>query len=247
MLALVDSPARQFLLQLGDQIGRPRAILVVSAHWEESTEPAVSITQWPETIHDFRGFPQALFDMQYPAPGAPEVALDASMRLEHAGISVSRDASRGLDHGAWVPLRLMYPGADIPVTQLSLVRGGTPTLHEKIGAALASLRQDGVLVIGSGAFTHNLAEFRGQPINAETPGWVREFGEWMVERLMANDRPALRDYRRLAPFAVQNHPSEEHLLPLFVALGAGGDAGHIQRMHHSHEYGILAMDAYAFS
>ncbi|RJG11663.1 DODA-type extradiol aromatic ring-opening family dioxygenase [Massilia cavernae] len=246
-LAIVDSPARRFLLELGRTLPRPKAILVASAHWETRGGPAVSLAAKPETIHDFGGFPAELHAMQYPAPGAPDVARRAAQLLSQAGFSTGESATRGLDHGAWVPLSLMYPDADIPVAQVSIVHGGSPGAHETLGAALAALREEGVLVIGSGSLTHNLYEFRSQPIDTAAPAWVSEFGSWMKDRLDAGDREALLDYRKLAPHAERNHPSEEHLLPLFVAMGAGGESARAERLHASFEYGILAMDVYAFS
>jgi 4,5-DOPA dioxygenase extradiol len=246
MLALQDSPARRFLQELGKSLERPKAIVVVSAHWETSGGPAVSLAQQPETIHDFGGFPRALFEMRYPAAGAQDAAQRAAALLEAQGVRVGRSAERGLDHGAWVPLRLMYPDADVPVTQLSVVHGASPAAHEVLGQALAALRNEGVLVVGSGSLTHNLYEFRGQGIDAPVPQWVSEFEAWMKARLENSDRMALLDYRRAAPFAVQNHPTEEHLLPLFVAMGAAGPGAHAMQLHASFEHGVLAMDAYAF-
>lgn len=246
MLALQDSPARRFLQTLGASLARPKAILLVSAHWETRGGPAVSLAQHPETIHDFGGFPRALFEMRYPAPGAPELAERAAALLEAEGIPVGRSPQRGLDHGAWVPLTLMYPEADIPVAQLSIVHGASPAEHERIGRALAALRSEGVLLVGSGSLTHNLYEFRGQGIDAPVPHWVGEFEAWMKARLESGDGAALLDYRRIAPFAAQNHPTEEHLLPLFVAMGAAGPGARARQIHASYEHGILAMDAYAF-
>jgi 4,5-DOPA dioxygenase extradiol len=250
MLALTDTPAHRFLADLGKTLPRPKAILMVSAHWESMGDPAVSLAQQPETIHDFGGFPQALFDIEYPASGAPEAAEHAAALLEQAGFSVKRSTTRGLDHGAWVPLHLMYPDADIPVAQISLIRGGTPAEHEKMGQALSTLRAAGVLIIGSGSLTHNLGELRRQDIDAEVPAWVSDFSGWMKQRLQNNDRDALIDYRAQAPSAVRNHPSEEHLLPLFVAMGAAGNGNaqpHAALLHDSYEYGILAMDMVAFN
>ncbi|HJW57760.1 MAG TPA: class III extradiol ring-cleavage dioxygenase [Burkholderiaceae bacterium] len=247
MLAIEDSPARRFLLTLGKTLPQPKAIVVASAHWETSGMPAVLVASEPETLHDFGGFPPALFAIRYPAPGAPAIAEQAAQLLERAGLAVRRSADRGLDHGAWVPLRLMYPDADIPVTQVSLLHGATPAAHAAIGNALAPLRDDGVLIIGSGSLTHNLHEFRGQPIEAPVPAWVSDFGDWMLAQLRDNRHDALLDYRRQAPFAVRNHPTEEHLLPLFVAMGAAGKNARAERLHASVEYGVLAMDVYAFS
>jgi 4,5-DOPA dioxygenase extradiol len=246
MLALEDSPARRFLQGLGTSLPRPQAIVVVSAHWETRGGPAVSLAQQPDTIHDFGGFPRALFEIQYPAPGAPAAAERAAALLEAHGIPAGRSAQRGLDHGAWVPLSLMYPEADIPVAQLSVVHGASPAEHERIGRALAALRGEGVLVVGSGSLTHNLYECRGQGIAAPVPAWVSEFEAWMKARLDAGERAALLDYRRAGPFAAQNHPTEEHLLPLFVAMGAAGPDARATQLHASFEHGVLAMDAYAF-
>ena len=247
MLALIDSPARRFLASLGKSLPRPKAILLASAHWEADRVPAVSLAEHPKTIHDFGGFPPALFAIEYPAPGAPALAERAAGLLEQAGYAVERSPERGLDHGAWVPLRLMYPQADIPVTQLSILRGTTPAGHAKMGIALTALRDEGVLVIGSGSLTHNLSEFRGQGVDAPVPSWVSDFGAWMNTMLDEQQRAALLDYRRQAPYAERNHPTEEHLLPLFVAMGAAGDAAKAERIHASYEYGVLAMDVYAFA
>jgi len=247
MLALQDSPARRFLQGLGQSLPRPQAIAVVSAHWETRGAPAVSLATQPETIHDFDGFPQALFDMQYPAPGAPGVAERAAALFTAAGIPVGTSANRGLDHGAWVPLKLMYPDADIPVVQISIVHGASPAMHRQLGAALQALREEGVLVLASGSLTHNLYEFRGQPVDVPAPAWVSDFESWMREKLVANDHDALLDYRTLAPMAEKNHPTEEHLLPLYVALGAAGPAAKAELLHTSVEHGVLAMDAYAFN
>jgi 4,5-DOPA dioxygenase extradiol len=246
MLAIERTAAHAFLAGLGKALPRPTAILLVSAHWETVGEVAVSVATQPETIHDFAGFSPALYEIQYAAPGAPAAALRAAAALEQAGLPVRTSATRGLDHGAWVPLRLMYPAADIPVAQVSVMRGASPAEHLRLGAALRSLREQGVLVIGSGSLTHNLYEFRGHDVDASVPPWVSEFGDWMKERIEAGDHAALLDYRKAAPHAVRNHPTEEHLLPLFVAKGAASEGAVGRRLHASVEYGVLAMDVYAF-
>lgn len=247
MLAIEDSPARQFLQQLGASLPRPKAIVVASAHWESNSGSAVSFTVHPETIHDFGGFPAALFAIQYPAPGAPEFAAQVAALLDAAGLPFTHSADRGLDHGAWVPLRLMYPAADIPVVQIALMRGAGPAEHERLGAALAVLREQDILVIGSGSLTHNLQEYRGQSLDTPPPPWVTDFAAWMRIALKNSTWDALRDYRRQAPHAERNHPTEEHLLPLFVARGAAGEAARAERIHTSYHYGVLAMDVFAFS
>jgi 4,5-DOPA dioxygenase extradiol len=247
MLAIQDSPARRFLQRLGKSLPRPQAIVVVSAHWESSGGPAVSLADKLETIHDFGGFPPALFAIQYPASGSPDIARKVAQQLEQAGYPVKLSSQRGLDHGAWVPLMLMYPNADIPVFQVSVLRSAGAAEHERLGQALARLRNDGVLVIGSGSLTHNLYEFRGQALDSPVPAWVSDFGNWMKTTLQRGHRDALLDYRRQAPHAERNHPTEEHLMPLFVAMGAAGSGATASQLHSSYEYGILAMDVYSFS
>jgi 4,5-DOPA dioxygenase extradiol len=243
MLALERSPARDFLAGLGDALGRPRAILVASAHWE-TPEPALSSVARNTTIHDFYGFPPALYGLRYPAPGAPGLAERASELLRAAGIASKLDGGRGLDHGAWAPLLLMYPDADIPVAQISLQSGAGPAHHLRLGRALAPLRADGVLVIGSGSFTHDLSRIR-LGSGTESPD-VRAFAAWMDATLRDGRISDLLAYRTLAPHAAANHPTEEHLLPLYVALGAAGAAPRAERLHASVQYDVLRMDAYAF-
>lgn len=244
MLALQPTAAHRFLAGLGTTLPRPAAILVVSAHWETLGGVAVSTAPQPATIHDFGGFPHALFEISYPAAGAVDAAMRAAAAFGQAGLAVRTSATRGLDHGAWVPLGLMYPATDIPVAQVSVVRGASPAEHLQLGRALASLRTQGILVIGSGSLTHNLYELRG--MDDSVPAWVSDFGGWMHERIEAGDSAALLDYRGKAPHAARNHPTEEHILPLFAAWGAAGDGAAGRRLHTSYEYGVLAMDVYAF-
>lgn len=247
MLSLEDGPAHRFLRAWDSHTARPSAILVVSAHWENAGGPMVSLVEQPRTIHDFGGFPRELYELQYPASGAPAVAEQSARLLRDAGFSVSTSATRGLDHGAWVPLSLMYPQADIPVFQISLMHGGSPAEHYRLGEALQPLREQDVLIMGSGSVTHNLNEIMGHGQDDIAPSWVTDFENWLADALAARRLADLLDYRRLAPAAVRNHPTEEHLLPLFVALGAAGDGAVVTRAHTSHTYSILAMDAYTFS
>ncbi|MCK8785705.1 dioxygenase [Roseomonas sp. NAR14] len=242
MLPLTEAPAREFLTGLGAALPRPRAILVASAHWE-TDQPRVNAVARNDTIHDFYGFPAPLYELRYPSPGAPEVAERVSDLLCAAGLPAGLDHARGLDHGAWVPLLLMYPEADIPVLQISVQDALGPAHHLQLGRALAALRSEGVLVIGSGSFTHDLRRFRGQALDAPEPPDVVAFADWMDQALTDGRTADLLAYRRLAPNAAQEHPTEEHLLPLFVALGAGGQA---TRIHRSANYGVLRMDAYRF-
>ncbi|SEK78204.1 DODA-type extradiol aromatic ring-opening family dioxygenase [Halomonas daqiaonensis] len=233
MLALTPGSAHDFLRQLGGE-WEPKAIVVVSAHWE-SRQLLVSTSARPETIHDFGGFPQALFDCQYPALGEPELAMRLARELNAV------PTERGLDHGAWVPLMLMYPEADIPVVSLSLPVEWSNAELMALGEKLAALREEDILVVGSGSLTHNLAEL--QALEAPMPAWVGEFADWTHDRLEADDRSALLDWES-APNARKNHPTPEHFQPLLVAMGAGGQA---KRLHHSVEHGVLAMDLYAFA
>jgi 4,5-DOPA dioxygenase extradiol len=249
-LPLDDVAARGFLSGLGARIdaayGRPSAILVASAHWETAA-PELSAPVENATIHDFRGFPPALYDMRYPAPPAPDVAAAGMSLLRAAGLRAAIDLERGLDHGAWVPLMLMYPGAEIPVAQVSVQTALGPAHHLKLGEALAGLREEGVLVLGSGAYTHNLMELRGlraQGVDAE-PDWVRGFADWADAALAEGRTEDLLAYRRLAPHGARNHPTEEHLLPLFVAMGAGG-GGPADHLHASVTHAVLRMDVFGF-
>jgi 4,5-DOPA dioxygenase extradiol len=244
-LPLETSAANAFLSGLGRKLGRPSAILAVSAHWE-TEQPAVSAAAAPETIYDFYGFPQELYRLRYPAPGAPQLAERVAELLQAGGLPVAIDRDRGLDHGAWTPLILMYPEADIPVTQLSVQPGAGAAHHFRLGEALRPLRDEGVLILASGGITHNLHEFRGRGRDDTPPQWVSEFNEWMAGALQAGRRQDLIDYRARAPHAARNHPSEEHLLPLLVAAGAGSGQGGATRLHASYAYGVIGMDAYRF-
>jgi len=237
------TPAAAFLRTLGSLVPRPRAIVVASAHWETAA-PAVSTAVRPQTIHDFFGFDESLYGLSYPAPGAPEVAERAAELLEAAGMTVVRDCDRGFDHGVWTPLMLAYGRADIPVVSLALQPAAGPGHHFALGRALAPLCNEGVLVMGSGGATHDLPEWRRFRGATTPPAFVTEFNVWLHARVSAGDVAALTDYRSQAAAAVRNHPSEEHILPLFVAIGAGGGPG--RRIHASISDGVLAMDAYAF-
>jgi 4,5-DOPA dioxygenase extradiol len=240
-----EVPAHAFLSNLGATLGRPAAILCISAHWE-TRDPAVSTAPKPETIHDFYGFPAPLYRIRHPAPGAVELAGQARRNIEDAGFACAEDPSRGLDHGAWVPLMLMYPEADVRTAQLSVQMPRGPQHHIALGRALAPLRQEGVLVIGSGGATHNLGEFRGQPADAPPAPHVVAFDAWLAQAAEAGDEATLVDYRRTAPEALRLHPREEHFLPFFVAFGAGGPGAKGRRLHQSFTHGVLSMAAFAF-
>ncbi|WP_447927680.1 MULTISPECIES: DODA-type extradiol aromatic ring-opening family dioxygenase [unclassified Vreelandella] len=232
MLALNTTPAHRFLRGLGQTL-TPKAVIVISAHWE-SLKLKVSQTAWPETIHDFGGFPRELFECHYPAPGEPALA-------ERLGTLLGADVvERGFDHGAWVPLSLMFPNADVPVVSMSLPLRWSSEELKALGEKLAPLREEGVLIVGSGSLTHNLYET--MPLGSAMPPWVGEFAGWVSTQFEQNNRDALLNWQS-APEARRNHPTPEHFLPLLVAMGAGGDA---RQLHHSVEHGVLAMDVYAF-
>lgn len=247
-LMLGNSRARDFLAGLSRILTRrPEAIVVVSAHWE-TTKPTVSAPLVNDTIHDFGGFERELYAIRYPAAGSPETAQWIASLLQSAGLTVAINRQRGLDHGAWVPLMLAWPEADIPVIQLSVQTHAGVEHHLAMGAALEALRSDGVLIIGSGSFTHDLRSYipHRHDAAAAEPDWVSRFADWMDAALLSNDRDAVRNYRAVAPDAARNHPTEEHLLPLFVAMGAGGAGGPARALHRSTTHGVLRMDAYAF-
>lgn len=237
-LVFDDVPARDFLRGLGVKLARPRAIVIVSAHWETGT-PALNSAAVHGTFHDFYGFPKPLYELRYPAPGEP----DLSARIANS-IGARVDEARGLDHGAWVPLMLMYPAHDIPVVQVALQPQEGVAHHIALGRALAPLRAEGVLVLGSGGFVHNLRALDRSGHDAPEPDWSVQFARWMDAAIVARDEDALVQYRDRAPFAQIAHPTDEHLLPLFVAFGAGGAA---ERIHTSATFGSLRMDAYAFA
>jgi 4,5-DOPA dioxygenase extradiol len=244
-LPLERSPAVEFLRGLGASLGRPAAVLVVSAHWD-TERPTVSAVERPPTIHDFYGFPPELYRLRYPAPGAPALARRVAQRLEAAGLGAELDPQRGLDHGAWTPLYHLFPQADVPVTQLSIQWAKGPAHHVRLGEALRPLREEGVLILASGGATHNLRElsrWRGHPVPQP---WVVEFNEWLARAVLERRTEDLLAYRERAPHAVRNHPTDEHLVPLFVALGAGDPHGAVERLHSSIASGVISMDAYRF-
>jgi 4,5-DOPA dioxygenase extradiol len=240
-LAVEETAETRAWAKLAAELPRPREILAVSAHWDTES-PEVSAAPNPRTIHDFHGFPKALYEQHYDAPGAPDLAKAAAKLLAHAGIACAIDPQRGLDHGAWVPLKWMYPKADIPVTQLSVQSHRGARHHYGLGQALAPLRDDGVLVLCSGGIVHNLREIQWQ--SNEPVAWAREFNDWMVSRVASGAVDELLDYRSRAPSAVRSHPTDEHLEPFFVALGAGGTKA--RRLELGMTMGSLGMDGFVF-
>ena len=241
-LALSDAPARRFLEELGRAWPRPDAILVASAHFESDGVAVRSPARF-RTWHDFGNFDRRLFAMSYEPAGAVHVADEAFRLLDEAGLAPRRDSSDLIDHGAWVPLSLLFPDADVPVVLVSIDPRRDSRWHEQVGRALAPLREQNVLVVGSGSISHNLrAIFSARP--GEDKAWVEGFTTWLEGAIRSGDRDKLLSAMTEAPEAARNHPTDEHLLPLFFAFGAGGGQG--RRLHHSYTYDLLAMDAYAF-
>lgn len=250
-VALYDSPARRFMESYGATLPKPKAILSVSAHFMTEA-PVVIADEHPGMIYDFGGFERELYEKVYPAPGEPELARLVAERLISTGLEAHLAVDRGYDHGTWVPLSLIYPQADIPVVQLSIQPRLDPSHHFHVGQALQGLAAEGVLVMASGSITHNLGEVfdrkRGGLVPRDAPPapWAVEFTEWFTARLEAGAVADLLDYRRLAPHAARSHPTDDHLLPIFVALGAAGEGLRTEHVHASGQYGSLMMDAYAF-
>jgi len=244
MHALEPGAAGDAWKTLAQRLPRPRAILIASAHWETNL-PMLTGSEKPETIHDFYNFPEPLYRLRYPAPGAPKVAQRAQALLKDAGFTAGIDGCRGLDHGAWSPLLYMYPKADIPVVQISVQPAFGPRHHVQLGRSLRKLSEEGVLIIGSGHMTHNLRDWsRG---GGEPEPYAREFQDWVKARLEAHDIDSLIDYRSRSPHGARAHPTDEHFLPLFFALGAAPEKTRPERVYDAIDSGVLAMDAYVFN
>ena len=242
--ALEPGRAGPLLADLGRRLGKPRAILVLSPHWM-TRELTLGLAPRPKTIHDFGGFAEELYELDYPAPGAPDVAHEAAELLKAAGESVSLDPQRGLDHGAWVPLRYMYAQADVPVVPLSMPAKLDTRRAWQLGQALAPLADDGILILGSGGLTHNLLEFQTQQDSGDS-AYAQEFVHWARAVLRGNNRSALLDYKSLAPHALRAHPTPEHYLPLPFAAAAAGGREALEILDGGILYGMLSMEAYVF-
>jgi 4,5-DOPA dioxygenase extradiol len=241
MLMLEPGRAGPAWRALAQSQPRPRAILVVSAHWA-TRAPAVSAAPQPETIHDFHGFPPPLYELAYPAPGAADLAAEVAELIP--GIQIER--KRGLDHGAWSPLRFMYPAADIPVIQFAVMPQASAEEHYRLGQMLQPLTGHDVLILGSGGLTHNLRDIVADAADGDALPYVREFRDWFAAALERRDLAALVDWRQQAPHAVRAHPSVEHLLPLYVALGAAGEGAIVKTIYRDYQLAALALDAFVF-
>ena len=228
------------LTALGTQLANIKAVLVVSPHWQ-ANKIEVMTTALPETIHDFYGFPSELYGLQYPVRGSPDLASEAAALLNASGFDCDINASRGLDHGAWVPLMHLFPKANVPAFQVSLPLTATPQSAYALGQALAPLKAQGVLILGTGGITHNLGHFMRRDIDLS---YVGQFVDWVRKAIMENRVEDLLNYRRLAPNALQAHPTDEHFLPLFVALGSHAPDEMLELIDGGVSYDILCMDSY---
>ncbi|WP_027350484.1 dioxygenase family protein [Halotalea alkalilenta] len=242
MFALEPGLLGPNLQRLGASLPALTAILVVSPHWQ-TPQLRVSAVANPPTIHDFGGFPPPLYELHYEPPGAVQLAGDIVEMLARAGLPATLDTQRGLDHGAWVPLRYLKPDADIPVLQVSLPRDMDTEGAQRLGRALAPLRDEGVLIVGSGSLTHNLYEFRS---HIRDPEYAQEFADWVATAVAAHDDESLVHYRARAPHAARAHPTEEHYLPLLVAAGASSADDSRRRIEGGMTYGVLSMDSFIF-
>ncbi len=235
-----QSPARHVWQRYAASLPRPRAIVIMSAH-NLAREPVVGWSPRWQTVYDFGGFPRELYRLQYPAVSSAELAGQVHQRLQAAGLPAHLMEADGLDHGAWVPLLMMYPEGDIPVITLSTLPRHDARSHYLLGKALAGLAAEGVQIIGSGSVTHNLYAL-GAPGTPAQP-WAQAFADWVADKMEAGDVDSLLAWREQAPFARDNHPSDEHLLPLFFALGAAdGKVG--RSLHRGIEYASVTMDAW---
>jgi 4,5-DOPA dioxygenase extradiol len=244
--ALNPSDAGAAMSEIVQKLPTPRAIVVVSPHWDTRI-PTVSMATELETIHDFYGFPEALYKIQYPAKGCPEVAKEVATALRNAGMEVDDSSQHGLDHGAWQPLRQMFPNADVPIVPLSMQTHAGPEHAFRVGQALSVLAEKKIWVIASGNITHNLRDWHvAASTNGQTPAYVYQFADWVSEKLSTHDVRALLEYRQHSVEGRQAHPSEDHLLPLYVALGAAGAAATPQAFYRGVSDYVIAMDGYAF-
>jgi 4,5-DOPA dioxygenase extradiol len=244
--ALQPGAAGAAMAQLAPSFGRPRAIVVLSPHWDTAV-PTVGTGTQLETIHDFAGFDPRLYDLRYPASGSPEAARQVVRALQAQGFEVQQDAQRGLDHGAWMPLRQMFPAADIPVVPLSVQTHAGPEHAYRVGQALSALPAHNFLIVASGNITHNLRDYMAvATAGGQTPAYVQVFADWVHQRMAAQDVGALLNYRQACPSGARAHPSEDHLLPLFTALGAAGTDAQAQAFYRGVSDHVIAMDGYAF-
>lgn len=249
-VVIEDTPARDYLKSLHDRFPETKAIVIVSAHFE-TDGPVVVTDPAPAMIYDFGGFPHELYEMVYPAPGEPELAMRVAHMLNDSGLEPRIAPRRGFDHGVWNTLILGFPEADIPVVMVSIDPSRDATYHYRLGQALAPLREEGVLLVGSGHMTHNLrvvmgAMRHGRAVEPDYADKVKAFTGWFAERFAEGDREAILNWTREAPYVAENHPTDEHLMPLFFAYGAAGESPRAERVCDYMQYGMFAWDSWVF-
>jgi 4,5-DOPA dioxygenase extradiol len=237
-----DNAFTRSLTELGEQVGKPRAVLVVSAHWLTPGETKVAVNPEPPVIYDFGGFPDELYQVKYPAHGAPGVARGFAGDV--SSIAIHEDHEMGLDHGAWSILRYMWPLADVPVFQMSIDYGKPPAYHYELGKQLQRLRKKGVMVLGSGNIVHNLRRISWEENDPQVPDWAQEFDAWTKEKLEAGDYAALQDYQDLGMVAKLAVPTNDHYLPMLYTLGALDDGQGIRFTHESFQNGSISMRSF---
>lgn len=244
MMAIEESKTSRFLQKLGKSLTRPKAIVVFSAHFDLLNEIVITAGKNPKTIQDFYGFPSPLYSIQYNAPGSPDLAKRIAERFKYAGLDPILDEQQGWDHGLWIPLRLMFPAADIPIVQISINSAQGARRNYEHGKLMASLREENILIIGSGNVSHNLREFYNPSPGSDKR--VKTFTDWVNDQLSNAYLESLLNYMNEAPDVLFNHPTQEHFLPLIAALGSS-ETGRGEMIHQDAERGILAMDAYRFT
>jgi 4,5-DOPA dioxygenase extradiol len=245
-VALERNEFTRALAALGSRLEAPRAIVVVSAHWEWPGPARVNAVARPSIIHDFSGFPPEMYALTYPAPGAPDLADEALDLLASAGLNAVRETARGWDHGLWVPLRLMYPEANVPVVEVSLPIPRSPDRLLRMGRCLGPLRDQGVLLMGSGGVVHNLRRLHWADDHGPAAPWAEAFDTWVAERVESRAYDELLRYRERAPNAEEAAPTTEHFDPLFFALGAVREDDRPTWVHSSFRFGTLSMRTLAF-
>lgn len=244
-LLIEDIPTREFLKDLGTNYREVNAVLCISAHWMTS-KPTVNAVDKHETIHDFYGFPPELYTVEYPASGEVELAQKTANLMRNNGIPCDIDHRRGLDHGAWVPMMLMFPKAEVPVVQLSIQQHMDPEKHHAMGRAIESLRSENVLILGSGGAVHPLGYAPIRP-GAKTDQWALDFDLWLTESVKEGNDTAIKNYRKVAPYPERAHPYPDHFMPLLTSMGAAGRGVNGFLIHHSWYWGDLGMGAYEFT
>ena len=245
MMAVEEGPWCRELGAFASRIPKPRAVLVVSGHFETAGGVRVTASPEPPTIHDFGGFPEDLYRIRYPAKGDPGLAALTVRLLEESGFAAKTDPERGLDHGAWVPLRCLYPTADVPVIEVSQPLRRNPEDALRMGAAFTRLRDEGVLLVGTGGVVHNLRRLDPSKDGGDPVDWAREFDTWVAERLDAMDVSGVASYRTTAPHADLAVPTPEHFDPIFVVLGSARSGERAVTIHASFRYGTLSLRSFA--